>query len=204
MCFRALAFVLAFVDGAGKNQRGSWQCKKILGALVLRLAGSVGTAALLLLSSVSAFAGEPRNMLYVGLGGDDIFDGSKAAVLDAEWRPAVRYWDIVAPLAGGFVTSEGSLYGYVGFGFDVSLTDTISVMPFTGAGLYSEGGGPDLGQALEFRSGLELSYTLGGGTVVAAQLYHLSNASLADRNPGNNYAVIRYGVPLETLAALVP
>ncbi len=143
-------------------------------------------------------------MLYVGLGADDVFDSPNAVVLDAEWRPGVRYWNFVAPLAGGFVTSEGSLYGYVGFGFDIPLTDKLAIMPFTGAGLYSEGSGPDLGQAMEFRTGVEVSYKLDGGSVIAGQLYHLSNASLADQNPGNNYIVVRYGLPLSAVAGLLP
>ncbi len=159
---------------------------------------------MMLAPSFTAQAQEPQNMLYLGVGADDVFDSPDAAVLDVEWRPSPRYLGLIAPLAGGFVTSEGSFYGYVGFGLDFTVTERVSVMPFTGAGLYGKGSGPDLGQALEFRSGLEVMYRLEGGRQIGAQLYHLSNAGLDDKNPGNNYITVKYGMPLAAVAELIP
>jgi lipid A 3-O-deacylase len=64
------------------------------------------------------------------------------------------------------------------------------VVPFTGAGLYEAGDGKDLGGAVEFRSGLEVAVRAGDRWWVGLSYYHLSNAVLYDRNPGEESLVL--------------
>jgi hypothetical protein len=63
-------------------------------------------------------------------------------------------------------------------------------VPFTGAGLYEEGDGKDLGGPVEFRSGLEVAVRAGARWWVGLSYYHLSNAVLYDRNPGEESLVL--------------
>jgi hypothetical protein len=62
-------------------------------------------------------------------------------------------------------------------------------------GYYRAGGGKDLGYPLEFRSGIELGWRFHEGRV-GVELYHLSNASLARHNPGEESLVLTLALPL--------
>src|SRR5690606_92479 len=59
------------------------------------------------------------------------------------------------------------------------------VTPSFGLARFEESVELRLGQALEFRSGLELAYEMRSGWRVGLALYHLSNAGLARENPGS-------------------
>ena len=58
--------------------------------------------------------------------------------------------------------------------------------PFTGASIFEEGDGKDLGGTVEFRSGFEISYRFDSGSRFGVYFYHLSNARIYDDNPGSN------------------
>lgn len=60
----------------------------------------------------------------------------------------------------------------------------LRVAPYTGAGLYDDGDGKDLGGPVEFRSGVEVLWRTGDRLWLGLSFYHLSNAVLYDRNPG--------------------
>jgi hypothetical protein len=89
-------------------------------------------------------------------------------------------------------TAQGSLYVYGGFRFDLPLGERWLVSPQWAAGLYYYAGGRDLGGALEFRSGIELSRRLGERSRLGLTLYHLSNAGLYSRNPGTESLLLTY------------
>ena len=63
-------------------------------------------------------------------------------------------------------------------------------------GYYRKGNGKDLGYSLEFRSQIELGYTLAGGSRVTIAFSHLSNGSLGSRNPGEESLTIGFELPL--------
>ena len=70
------------------------------------------------------------------------------------------------------------------------LTPGIGIVGFDGSDKL------DLGLALEFRSGLELGYRFSSQVRLGLALYHLSNASLGDENPGTEEIVISVNFPL--------
>ncbi len=102
----------------------------------------------------------------------------------------------VVPTAGVIAVAEGSLYVYGGLRADLPVGRRWMVSPSTGAGAYYRSAGLDLGGALEFRSGIELSYRLSGGSRVGVCLYHLSNADLFKRNPGSESLILTYSAGL--------
>jgi hypothetical protein len=95
------------------------------------------------------------------------------------WRRLPRFVPELAPVAGALATSKGALYVYGGLRFDVPLG-------------YHREKGQDLGGAVQFRSGLELSYRLAGGSRLGVCMYHLSNGGLFRANPGSESLLLTY------------
>ena len=56
--------------------------------------------------------------------------------------------------------------------------------PSIGVGYYDDGNGKALGNNIEFRSTLEASYQLKNDNRIGISFGHISNANIADDNPG--------------------
>lgn len=148
-------------------------------------------------------AAEPAREVGVSYGKYGIFRGQEAVEGGWEVRFAPRRfrflpesWPELAPVVGGIATGRGTLYAYAGVRTDIPLEGRWVLSPTWGVGLYSFGNGRDLGGALEFRSGLEVSYRLESGDRLGLSLYHLSNADLYHRNPGSESLVLSYTAAL--------
>lgn len=90
----------------------------------------------------------------------------------------------IRPMAGVEATSDGALYGYGGFVFDLFLTRNIFISPNEVVGLYYRGNGKRLGSFVEFRSTIEAGYRFDNDMRISASLGHISNAGLSAYNPG--------------------
>ncbi len=147
---------------------------------------------------------EGKDQVVFGAGVFDIWDDKTTAAFSLEYRPGWRaetpYLDFVAPFVGVMANPDGAVYGYFGFGLEFVVADRVLIFPFTGVGAYEEGDSKDLGDVVEFRSGLELGYRFKagepfGGMQLGANIYHLSNAGLSPRNPGTEIAMVTLTVP---------
>ena len=67
--------------------------------------------------------------------------------------------------------------------------------PSIGFGYYDNGSGKNLGNDLQFRTTLELSYKLKNENRVGLSIGHISNANLGDKNPGVEIISLTYQVP---------
>ena len=67
--------------------------------------------------------------------------------------------------------------------------------PSFGAGIYDDGSGKKLGNDLQFRTSLEVSYELKNKSRIALSLSHISNANLGDKNPGVEILSFYYQIP---------
>ena len=67
--------------------------------------------------------------------------------------------------------------------------------PSIGFGYYDNGSGKNLGNDLQFRTTLELSYKLKNENRVGISIGHISNANLGDKNPGVEIISLTYQVP---------
>jgi hypothetical protein len=121
-----------------------------------------------------------------------------AAELRLEYRSDLKLW-IFKPLAGAMVTTDGAFYGFAGVGIDVFFGNRVVVTPSFAPGYYAKGGGLDLGHALEFRSQIEFAYRFDNRSRLGFAVSHMSNASIADENPGTESAILYYSVPISTL-----
>lgn len=137
---------------------------------------------------------------YVGinLGVANLVEDKASVVGGIEYRARPLLWKFY-PHVGGFVSHRGAVYGYAGVGIDLPLTDWVLIRGNTAIGAYGQGDDRDLGSVVEFRSGLELVFTLPNESQIGVAFHHLSNAGLDDRNPGTEIATVSYSVPLDKL-----
>lgn len=162
---------------------------------------SVLALAALFVSASSAFAAEGRNVehLAVGAGAFSVLDSDNVtAQFSGEYR-GQRLWEGLRPVVGVSVDVEGGVYGYGGANYDVELSDSWMLSPNFMVGAYHQGDSKDLGHALEFRSGIELDYTLSNDARIGAAFNHISNASLGDKNPGSESLMLVYSHPVDLL-----
>jgi hypothetical protein len=101
----------------------------------------------------------------------------------------------IRPTIGATGTGLGSFWTYVGFRIDQPVTRFVFTPGFA-VSLYEKGSGLDLGGALEFRSSFEAACRISDRLRMGVSLYHLSNASIYDRNPGSESIVVTLTTPL--------
>ena len=92
----------------------------------------------------------------------------------------------VSPITGGFITENSAAYVYTGVEWNYAMSDKFKFTPSFAPGIYHEGDGKDLGHALEFKTEVQLSYSISESTNLGMSYNHISNASLGDKNPGAN------------------
>ena len=136
-----------------------------------------------------------KSFLTLGGGFYDINDNKGAAELRLEWKGSKLFWGI-KPIVGAMATSDGAVYGYGGIGWDLYFGRRIVATPSFAAGAYHDGLGKDLGSTIEFRSALELAWRFDNDTRLGLMIYHLSNASISDNNPGTEVLSLGLSVPL--------
>lgn len=129
----------------------------------------------------------------------DIIDGEHAgASFWAEYRDDHRFW-IFKPLAGAMVATHGEMFGYAGVLVDIYFGRRWVLTPSFAPGLYWKGNSndaKDLGNTIEFRSQLELSYRFDDRSRLGLGFNHMSNASLGTHNPGVENLMLTYSMPL--------
>jgi len=91
-----------------------------------------------------------------------------------------------SPITGGFITENSAAYVYTGIEWNYAMSDKLKFTPSFSPGIYHEGDGKDLGHALEFKTEVQLSYSISKNTNLGMSYNHISNASLGDKNPGAN------------------
>ncbi len=146
---------------------------------------------------MAAFAADDGDPAFVRLsvGRYDVNDDMGAIEFRAEYQSSKLLW-IVKPFAGLMATTDKAVYVYVGFLYDLYLGDRFVLTPSFAAGLYGDGDGKDLGHVVEFRSSIELAYRFDDRSRLGVSVYHISNASLSDNNPGTEVVSLNYAIPL--------
>ncbi len=161
--------------------------------LILAFTASLGAAA------PARADGDDPSFLVFGLGYYDMNKQDNTAVdFRIEYRHGEKFW-IFKPWVGVEGTSDGAVYGAAGVLIDVYFGKRVVLTPSFGAGLYAEGSGKDLGHVVEFRSQIELAYRFDDRSRLGLAFSHISNASIADDNPGVEILNIYYSLPLDGL-----
>ena len=167
---------------------------------------------LTILSSSTAIS---KGINVFGVGIFDIkFDGSEknqATDFRYEYRSDQSLLDIgpeednfffLKPFFGVEYTSDSASYFLTGIYFDDNLGELFegkkskfNFTPSFGAGIYNDGSGKKLGNDLQFRTSLEVSYEFKNKNRIGVSLSHISNANLGDKNPGVEILSFSYQIP---------
>ena len=168
---------------------------------------------IIILFSNTAFT---KGINVFGLGIYDIkFDGSeKNQTTDFryEYRLDKSLFDIgpeednfffLKPFFGVEYTNDSASYFLTGIYFEDNLGELFEgdkskfyFTPSFGAGIYDDASGKKLGNDLQFRTALEVSYELKNKNRVGISFSHISNANLGDKNPGVEILSFSYHIPL--------
>ena len=122
----------------------------------------------------------------------DLDGSSSSAALELTYRHGS--WSLwrIKPQVGAMLNTDGGGYGYGGIALPLESSSGIGLTPSLSMGAYRRGESLDLGQVLEFRSGIELTLPGWGDDRIAVMIYHLSNASMGARNPGTEVLGVGY------------
>ena len=159
-------------------------------------------ASLLLLAALaSPAAAQEQAHLVVGAGvtgfarhNDRVRETTEFA--SVEYRGTRNLWRGVRPLAGLWVTTHGAAYVHAGLYRDFDLNSRwTATLHFSGGG-FARRDGMDLGDTIEFQSGVDLFYRTHDGWRWGMTLRHISNGGLADSNPGTENLGIVLALPL--------
>ena len=106
------------------------------------------------------------------------------------------------PFAGLEVTTDSAFYVLGGIYLEDNLGELLSgnnnkwnFTPSFGLGYYDDGDGKKLGNKLEFRTTLEISYQLKNNDRFGISLGHISNANIGNKNPGVEIISLSYQKP---------
>tara|TARA_B100000989_G_scaffold274747_1_gene233793 strand:+ start:2562 stop:3089 length:528 start_codon:yes stop_codon:yes gene_type:complete len=166
---------------------------------------------ILLYSSTSVAQG--TNIFSIGTF-DIKFDGSstkQAEDFRYEYRSDKPLFDIgpeednfffLKPFFGIEFTSDSATYFLSGIYVEDNLGQLFEgrksnfyFTPSFGAGIYNDGSGKKLGNDIQFRSSIEVSYELKNKNRIGMSLSHISNANLGDKNPGVEILSLSYHIP---------
>ena len=96
------------------------------------------------------------------------------------------------PFVGLMVNAESGKYFYTGLRKDFNLSSNWNITPSFAIGYYDRGSSKDLGHNVEFRSQIEVSYRTSNKNRMGISINHISNASIADQNPGTESIVLSF------------
>ena len=167
--------------------------------------------AFVLISNVAVSKG--TNIFGIGIY-DVKFDGSEknqATDFRYEYRSDKTLFDIgpeednfffLKPFFGIEYTSDSASYFLTGIYFEDNLGELFMgnkskyyFTPSFGAGIYDDGSGKKLGNDLQFRTAIEISYELKNKNRIGISFSHISNANLGDKNPGVEILSFSYHIP---------
>jgi len=119
-----------------------------------------------------------------------------------EIGPEIDNFFYLKPFVGIELTSDSSTYVLGGIYLEDNLGSlflgketNFIFTPSFGAGYYDDGDGKKLGNNIEFRTTLEVSYQLESQNRIGLSFGHISNANIGDKNPGVEILSLSYQVP---------
>ena len=150
-----------------------------------------------------------------GLGIYDVkFDGSEknqASDFRYEFRsdnsilnigPEEDNFFFLKPFFGAEYTSDSASYILTGIYVEDNFGQLLQgkqnkyfFTPSFGLGVYDDGSGKKLGNDIQFRTSLEVSYEFKNKNRIGISFSHISNANLGDKNPGVEILSLSYHIP---------
>jgi hypothetical protein len=191
---KARGIVHIYARGAvGPTLQISYSSSLLRGASSVRLSWLAAPAVCIALVGPARADDDPA-FLTLASGAFDIGKNDTAFEGRVEYRHDGKLW-IFKPFGGLMATSDGAGYIYAGVLIDAywgnRIVTTLSFAP----GAYEKGDGKDLGHTLEFRSQLEIGWRFDDRSRLGLAVSHMSNASIGDKNPGEESLTLNYSFP---------
>lgn len=100
------------------------------------------------------------------------------------------------PAVGGAVSNDNASFLYTDLRHDFYLTRRWILIPSFGLGVFKDSSDINLGNDLEFRSGLEFAYQFSNKVRAGVAIFHLSNGGISSQNPGTESLVFSICIPV--------
>ncbi|MCK4675879.1 MAG: acyloxyacyl hydrolase [Gammaproteobacteria bacterium] len=100
------------------------------------------------------------------------------------------------PAIGAAISNNGASFIYTDLRHDFYLNRRWLLIPSFGMGLFSDSKEINLGNDLEFRSGIEIAYQFRNKVRAGVAAFHLSNGGISNRNPGTEAVVFSICIPV--------
>ncbi len=157
----------------------------------------------LLMITSSVFSAQIPDLFSVGIGQFDITkEKYKTVEFDVEYKAHFNclkspyHFLEFRPLIGLMANAKGSGYACLGINFDLLFFNHLLFAPGFAASYYWQGSGKNLGYPVEFRSSLEVAWQFKSWHRLGFKFYHLSNASISRKNPGEESLTLFYDIPI--------
>ena len=96
-----------------------------------------------------------------------------------------------SPVTGAFMTGKGAAYLYTGVEAQYGL-GPLKISPSFAPGYYRQGGGKNLGKALEFKSEIKIGFDLFKDSNLGYTYSHISNNNWGTTNPGSDNQSLKF------------
>lgn len=170
--------------------------------VITKLTG-VGAIALAVLVSGApakeAVADDPAFLTLAAGAWDFNKRDDQGAEFRVEYRSDQKIWEL-KPFGVVAGTNTGSFFIGAGVLMDLYYGRRWVVTPSFAPHYYSQGSSDkDLGHELEFRSQLEIAYRFDDRSRLGLSVSHYSNASIGDKNPGEESLMLNYSIPTSSI-----
>lgn len=136
----------------------------------------------------------PGGELVAASGVFDVLNGDRQWLASIEYRLAPQQWGLRPWL--GVAASEGTTwFASAGLLYTVQADGWRCSLGFAPS-YYTTAVGKQLGQDLEFYTYAEVGYLFPDGQAINVRFGHISNAHLADKNPGAEILELGFSIPL--------
>jgi len=100
------------------------------------------------------------------------------------------------PAIGVAIANDGAHFIYTDLRHDFYLSRRWIIIPSFGLGIFKDSSDINLGNNLEFRSGVELAYQFKNKIRAGVAIFHLSNGGISSQNPGTEALVFSICFPV--------
>lgn len=127
----------------------------------------------------------------------DDLDGPQRYGLEYRFKSFSGPWNFrLIPAVGAAISNNGAGFVYTDLRHDFYLSMRWILIPSFGVGVFNDSSEIELGNDLEFRSGVELAYQFRNKIRAGIALFHLSNGGISSENPGTEALVLSVCIPI--------
>lgn len=135
---------------------------------------------------------EESSAIAISAGYFEAFDDRVSeAGIEYRFAPLESYYDLI-PVVGAAANNDDSYWLCSGVRYDFNFSSHWLLTPNIAVTYYEQNDGKDLGSSFQVRTGIDLAYQVSDSSRISLGVYHLSNASTSDENPGADSLIFTY------------